>query len=47
MADKRTAPVVVMHRGARWVLTASGVSRVAPAPTMGAYLAAKRSREGR
>jgi nucleotidyltransferase/DNA polymerase involved in DNA repair len=47
MAEKKTSPIVVVHRGHRLVLTASGVARVAPAPTMGTYLAAKRSRQSR
>lgn len=41
------APVVVMEKGRRYVLTASGVTPVVHAPTMGSYLAAKRARQGR
>ena len=42
MAEKAAAPVVVGHDRHRYVLTASGVAKVVPAPTMAAYLAAKR-----
>lgn len=49
MAHKvTTPPVVVVHRGRRYVLTANGVTRVVSVPTMNAYMAAKRTaRRGR
>ncbi|HVX69979.1 MAG TPA: hypothetical protein VHA79_09840 [Mycobacteriales bacterium] len=46
MAENKTGgPIVVVHRGQRLVLTASGVAKVTPAPTMAAYLAAKRTKQ--